>query len=347
MATTLETFLGAYASQGGDIRHAVAGTIEQLAATAIKVRDLISEGPLPEDLGARRGSNGEGDDQKGLDVLADEMFLEACRAAGAAVYASEERPEPVMLREDGLLAVAIDPVDGSSNIESNISIGTIFSFLPTAGLQGAEPAAYFLQPGHRQVASGFFIYGPQLALVVTMGSGAHLFVYSPAQRAFIQSPRAPRVPERTQEFAINMSNERHWDEGIRVYIEDCLRGAEGPREKDFNMRWVASMVAECYRILNRGGVYLYPGDARKGYRNGRLRLVYEANPISFLIEQAGGAATDTLHRILDIQPESLHQRVPFVFGSAHEVERVGRYVSQPAWIAERSPLFGRRGLLRA
>lgn len=347
MTTTLQSFLDDYASQGSEVQLAVAGTIRQLAATAIKVREMISAGPLADELGAKRGSNGEGDDQKGLDVQADEMFLAACRQSHVAAYASEERTEALLLDENAPVAVAIDPVDGSSNIDTNISIGTVFSLLPTAGVPGSDPAAFFLQPGHRQVAAGFFIYGPQLALVLTLGSGTQLFVYSKQNGAFIQSLRTPQVPERTQEFAINMSNYRHWDEGIRLYVDDCLKGTEGPREKDFNMRWNASMVAECYRILNRGGVYLYPGDARKGYRNGRLRLVYEANPVAFLIEQAGGAASDTLNRILDLEPESLHQRVPLVFGSAREVERISRYVSKPAWIAERSPLFGRRGLLRA
>ena len=347
MTTTLQSFLADYASRGNDVQLAVAGTIRQLAATAVKVKELIGAGPLPDELGARRGSNGEGDDQKGLDVKADEMFLAACREARVAAYASEERPEALLLDEHAPIAVAIDPVDGSSNIDTNISIGTIFSLLPTAGVPGSNPAAPFLQAGHRQLAAGFFIYGPQLALALTLGSGTHLFAYSPAHGAFVLTPRAPQVPERTQEFAINMSNYRHWDEGIRLYVDDCLKGREGPREKDFNMRWIASMVAECYRILTRGGVYLYPGDKRRGYRDGRLRLVYEANPVALLIEQAGGAASDTLNRIVDLEPESLHQRVPLVFGASREVNRVTRYLSQPSSIAERAPLFNRRGLLRA
>jgi len=347
MATNLEALLGAYATEGSDIQRAIAGTVHQLAATAIKVQELIHEGPLPDEFGAKRGSNGEGDDQKGLDVHADALFLAACRQAHVAAFASEERQEALLLDENAPLAVALDPVDGSSNIDTNISIGTIFSFLPATGVSGANPAAPFLQPGHRQVAAGFFIYGPQLTLALTLGRGTHIFVYSPARRTFLLSPPIPEIPARTQEFAINMSNYRHWDEGVRLYVNDCLQGADGPREKNFNMRWIASMVAECYRILVRGGVYLYPGDARKGYRDGRLRLVYEANPIAFLIEQAGGAASDTLNRILDIEPQSLHQRVPLVFGASREVNRVARYLSHPSLIAERAPLFGHRGLLRA
>ena len=165
--------------------------------------------------------------------------------------------------------------------------------------------------------------------------------------AFIQAYESRMIPPRTQEFAVNASNYRHWDEAVRLYVDDCLKGSEGPREKDFNMRWIACLVADCYRILTRGGVYLYPGDRRRGYHQGRLRLVYEANPIAFLIEQAGGAATDTVNRILDIEPGHLHQRIPLVFGSAREVERIARYHIEPSAIGERAPLFGNRGLFRA
>jgi fructose-1,6-bisphosphatase I len=163
----------------------------------------------------------------------------------------------------------------------------------------------------------------------------------------VQAKESLSIPPRTQEFAINAANYRHWDEAVRLYVDDCLKGSEGPREKDFNTRWIASLVAQCYRILTRGGVFLYPGDQRRGYHQGRLRLVYEANPIAFVVEQAAGAATDTVNRILDIEPESLHQRTPFVFGSAKEVERIGRYHTAPSLIGERAPLFGNRGLFRA
>jgi len=347
VAATLEAFLKSYSFQQDGLRPAVAAVIGQLAGAALKVRHAINDGPLARELRSKTASNGEGDDQKGLDVHADAIFLAACREAPVAAYASEEQPDATLLDRNAPIAVAIDPVDGSSNIDTNISIGTIFSLLPATGEPGTDPAALFLQPGKRQLAAGFFIYGPQLALALTLGSGTHIFVHSSRLGTFVQMSESPVIPHRTQEFAINMSNCRHWDEGVRLYVDDCLKGTEGPRGKDFNMRWNASMVAECYRILMRGGVYLYPGDDRKGYRNGRLRLIYEANPVAFLIEQAGGAATETVNRILDLEPESLHQRVPLVFGSAREVARIARYQTAPSTIAERSPLFGRRGLLRA
>ena len=222
------------------------------------------------------------------------------RHAPVALYASEELEQPVLLDKDAPLAIAIDPLDGSSNIDTNVSIGTIFSLLPATGAPDADPAASFLQAGANQLAAGFFIYGPQLALVLSLGSGTHVFVLSTRLGTFVQAYESRIIPPRTQEFAINAANYRHWDEAVRLYVDDCLKGCEGPREKDFNMRWIASLVADCYRILMRGGVFLYPGDQRKGYHQGRLRLVYEANPIAFLIEQAGGAATDTVSRILEI-----------------------------------------------
>jgi fructose-1,6-bisphosphatase I len=204
-----------------------------------------------------------------------------------------------------------------------------------------------LQAGVSILGAGFFIYGPQLALVLSLGSGTHVFVHSTRLGTFVQAYESRIIPQKTQEFAINAANYRHWDEAVRLYVDDCLEGAEGPREKDFNMRWIASLVAECYRILMRGGVFLYPGDQRRGYSQGRLRLVYEANPIAYLIEQAAGAATDAITRILEIEPESLHQRVPVVFGSAREVARIARYHTEPSAIGERAPLFSRRGLFRA
>jgi fructose-1,6-bisphosphatase I len=228
-----------------------------------------------------------------------------------------------------------------------VSVGTIFSLLPATGAPDTDPAASFLQAGVSMLGAGFFIYGPQLALVLSLGSGTHVFVHSTRLGTFVQAYESRIIPQKTQEFAINAANYRHWDEAVRLYVDDCLEGAEGPREKDFNMRWIASLVAECYRILMRGGVFLYPGDQRRGYSQGRLRLVYEANPIAYLIEQAAGAATDAITRILEIEPESLHQRVPVVFGSAREVARIARYHTEPSAIGERAPLFSRRGLFRA
>lgn len=345
-APTLDAFLNSHVSRRDGRHSAVAATVRQLAEAAVKVRHAISHGPLGTAFAGARGSNAAGDVQKDLDVFADDTFLDAMRHAPVALYASEELERPVVLDESAPLAIALDPLDGSSSIDANLSIGTIFSLLPATGGPDADPAAAFLQPGVNQLGAGFFIYGPQLALVLSLGSGTHIFVFSNRLGAFVQAYESCMLPPRTQEFAVNASNYRHWDEAVRLYVDDCLKGAEGPREKDFNMRWLACLVADCYRIVTRGGVYLYPGDQRRGYHQGRLRLVYEANPIAFLIEQAGGAATDTVNRILEIEPEHLHQRIPLVFGSMREVERIARYHTAPSAIGERAPLFGNRGLFR-
>jgi fructose-1,6-bisphosphatase I len=346
-APTLDAFLNSYAGHDSGLRPVIADTVRQLAAAAVKLRGTINLGTLGKAFaGSNGGANADGDIQRDLDVFADDIFIEAMRRAPVAAYASEELERPVLLDPNGSLAVAIDPLDGSSNIDTNASIGTIFSILPATGAPDGNPAAAFFQPGANQLGAGFFIYGPQLALVLSLGSGTHVFILSSRLGTFVQAYTSRVIPPRTQEFAINAANYRHWDESVQLYVDDCVEGSEGPRGKDFNMRWIASLVAECYRILLRGGVFLYPGDRRKGYGCGRLRLVYEANPIAYLVEQAGGAATDTVNRILDIQPEKLHQRVPLVFGSTKEVARIARYHLDPSHIGERSPLFGNRGLFR-
>lgn len=346
--STLEAFVKANQEVDKEHGSAITQIVLGLAECAAKVRGYINQGALGSAFAGTKGStNSDGDAQKELDVFADDNFLEAMRKAPIALYGSEEINNPVLLDKDAKYGIAIDPLDGSSNIDTNVSIGTIFSIMPVAGDPSKEAIATFLQPGNKQIAAGFFIYGPQLALVLTVGNGTHIFVFSSRLGAFVQAYESIQIPTRTSEFAINASNYRKWEEPVRLYIDDCLAGAEGPRERKFNMRWVASMVADTYRILIRGGIFLYPGDQRKGYAHGRLRLVYEANPISMLVEQAGGKATDCSQRILDITPTDLHQRIPLVFGSANEVERVARYHTDPSMIGERSPLFGNRGLFRA
>lgn len=347
-APTLDAFLNSYLGDPPDERRStVVATIRQLTQAAIRVRNAINQGALGAAFAGTRGANPNGDVQTDLDVFADDIFLDAMRHAPVALYASEELEQPVLLDRQAPLAIAIDPLDGSSNIDTNVSVGTIFSLLPATGAPDANPAASFLLAGVSMLGAGFFIYGPQLALVLSLGSGTHVFVHSTRLGTFVQAYESRIIPERTQEFAINAANYRHWDEAVRLYVDDCLEGTEGPREKEFNMRWIASLVADCYRILMRGGVFLYPGDQRRGYRQGRLRLVYEANPIAYLVEQAAGAATDTITRILEIEPESLHQRIPVVFGSTREVARIARYHVEPSAIGERAPLFSRRGLFRA
>lgn len=347
-SSTLDVHLNSQAGSGAPLGEAVALTIRHLASAAVTLHGAINRGSLGEAFADSCGDVGQsGDVPKKLDILADTLFIDAMRQAPVCLYVSEELDEAAILDPAAPLAIALDPLDGSSNIETNISIGTIFSILPATGDPVGERTASFFQGGRAQLAAGFFIYGPQLALVLSVGSGTHIFVFSPQDGAFVRAYADLVIPQRTQEFAINMANYRHWDEAVRLYVDDCLKGTEGPREKEFNMRWVAAVAVDAYRILIRGGVYLYPGDRRRGYGEGRLRLVYEANPIAFLIEQAGGAATDTINRILDLTPQSLHQRVPLVFGSAREVARVGRYHAEPSNIAERAPLFSNRGLFRA
>ncbi|WP_026380472.1 class 1 fructose-bisphosphatase [Afifella pfennigii] len=345
--STLEAFLSAYS--GKDPRKiAVVETIRAIARASRQIRDVVSQGALAGDLGGARGSvNADGDRQRFLDVRADEIVLAELRQAPVAAYASEEIGAPILINPEAPLAVAVDPLDGSSNIDTNVSIGTIFSILPHIAEPDEGVGESFSQPGREQLAAGFVVYGPQLALVLTVGEGTHVFVYSHRIGGYQQIVDTVQIPPNTNEFAINMSNYRHWHEGVRLYIDDCLDGQAGPRGRDFNMRWIASLVADGYRIFARGGVFLYPRDDRRGYGEGRLRLVYEANPIAMLVEQAGGAATDSVNRILDREPQSLHQRTPLVFGSKREVERIARYHEAPAMIGERSPLFTHRGLFRA
>jgi fructose-1,6-bisphosphatase I len=343
-ARTLETWLQRWPGSEASPRDEIVGAVHQLAKAAIEFCQSTRHGVLAQVVAGPRGShNAGGDAQLDLDVFADDLFLSAATRAGVDFYASEERDYPVALGNNSGVAIAIDPLDGSSGVEANISIGTIFSLLSAGG----DAAQTFLQPGRCQLGAGFFIYGPQLALVLTLGSGTQIFVFSPHLGTFVMAYERNAIPAQTREFAINASNYRHWHPPVQLYVDDCLQGTDGPCAKDYNMRWIASLVAEAYRILIRGGVFLYPGDARHGYRDGRLRLVYEANPMAMLVEQAGGRATDGMRRILDLTPSALHQRTPLVFGSAREVESIQRYHADPSAIGTRDPLFAHRGLLRA
>ena len=291
-----------------------------LCAVGRDVANVIAKGPLGQSLAAAVGENAGGDGQKALDVIADEMFASALGAAGVRWYASEEQDDALELNPQGGYALAIDPLDGSSNIDCNVSIGTIFSVLPAE----VTSEASFLRPMNEQIAGGYIIFGPQTALVVTWGEGVEMFVMDPASGVFTHVPGEIAIPASTKEYAINASNRRHWPTPVHSYVQSCEAGDTGPRAKNYNMRWVASLVAETHRILSRGGVFLYPGDARKGYEQGRLRMLYECAPIAFLIEQAGGQATNGRTRVLDQSVDRLHMRTPFVFGAAEEVAEVKR-----------------------
>jgi fructose-1,6-bisphosphatase I len=341
----LEDHLATWAKDDAQ-RQAVAKTVAALAEGCKEIADIVAAGPLAGQLGKKQSAGTGGDFQTELDIRANTLLVDALRTAPVAAVASEELDVPVELSPGAPLIVALDPLDGSSNIDTNASIGTIFSLLPTPPKGGGEPAA-FLRPGCEQVAAGYVLYGPQTTLVLTLGAGTDIFTLDRARGAFLRTKPQAQVPPLSNEFAINASNARHWSEPVRQWFDDCIAGAEGPRGRNFNMRWIASMVAEAHRILTRGGVYIYPGDAREGYHSGRLRLVYEGNPIAFLMEQAGGAASTGSERILDREPRILHERVPLIFGSREEVERLERHHIAPHLVGEQSPLFGRRGLFRA
>lgn len=364
---SLDQFLEQAAAGDGEKQN-VAELILAIASGAIELAGIISLGQIAGALHASVASNAElggpqtsstdhrGQQREGckdgcrdvpkrLDLLANEIFLRAISSSTAAAILSEECEHPIDISPGAPLAVAIDPLDGSSNIESNISLGTIFSIFPAAQ-SGAKADHHFLRPGREQIAAGFVIYGPHTSLVLTLGDGVQVFTLHRSTGVFYLAIAKLSVPHESHEFAVNSSNYRHWGDSMRAFIDDCLMGAEGPLCRDHNMRWIASLVAEAYRILVRGGVFLYPADRRQGYGTGRLRLIYEANPISFLIEQAGGKATSGVNRILEIQPKELHARTPFVFGSLAVVERIFRYHTDPHFSAERSPLFARRALLR-
>lgn len=315
--------------------------LDKLAGVAAALARRIARGGLEENLGKSAGTNTDGDAQKALDVIADEAFMAALKGGGVRHYASEEQDKVITLNPDGPFAVAIDPLDGSSNIDTNVSIGTIFGIYPAMD----DPNASFLRSGRDLLAAGYAIFGPQCALMLSLGDGVLKYVLDPETQKFLFIGRLANIPADSTEYAINASNYRHWGAPVRAYIDDRVAGNEGPLEQNFNMRWIASLVAETHRILTRGGIFLYPGDARPGYANGRLRYVYECAPIAFLIEQADGRATDAQQPILDAIPTTLHARTPFVFGSKNKVARVATYHDLPQ--EETSALFGNRGLFRS
>jgi fructose-1,6-bisphosphatase I len=301
--------------------------IEVVARACKAISHAVSKGPLG-GIGDKMGlDNVQGEAQKRLDIIANEVLMEANEWGGQlAAMASEEMAEPYQIPNrypKGEFLLLYDPLDGSSNLDVNISVGTIFSVLRCPANCTEANAGAFLQPGSQQVAAGFAVYGAATILVLTVGNGVVGFTLDRELGSFVLTDERILVPDDTQEFAINTSNARNWSAPTKRYIDECLAGKDGPRGKDFNMRWVASMVADVYRILCRGGIFLYPKDAK--HKEGRLRLMYEANPMAFLVEQAGGAATDGTQRILDIQPTALHQRIGVILGSKNEVERVTAY----------------------
>jgi fructose-1,6-bisphosphatase I len=303
--------------------------LEVVARACKRISQAVNKGALGGVLGSAESENVQGEMQKKLDIIANEVLIEANEWGGhLAAMASEEMDSIYLVPNrypQGEYLLLFDPLDGSSNIDVNVSIGTIFSVLKKPdGDRGVEEDD-FLQPGHKQVAAGYCVYGPQTTLVLTVGDGVVMFTLDREQGSFVLTDEDVQIPADTKEFAINMSNMRHWAPPVKRYIDECLQGKEGVRGKDFNMRWVASMVADVHRILTRGGVFMYPWDKREPDKAGKLRLMYEANPMAWLVEQAGGAATNGTQRILDVPVTKLHQRVPVFLGSKNEVDRVTSY----------------------
>jgi fructose-1,6-bisphosphatase I / sedoheptulose-1,7-bisphosphatase len=318
----------------------------------------VAFGALGDVLGNHGGEqasvNVQGETQKKLDVISNEMFMRANEWGGhLAGMASEEMDDPYPIPKRfprGKYLLVFDPLDGSSNIDVNVSVGSIFSVLraPQDVIDSGREitAEDFLQPGVQQMAAGYALYGPTTMLVITVGTGVHGFTLDPNLGEFKLTHHNIQVPPDTQEFAINASNSRFWEAPVKRYVDECLAGKTGPRGKDFNMRWIASMVAEAHRILMRGGVFLYPRDTKDPSKPGRLRLLYEANPIGMIMEQAGGRASTGREPMLGVQPTSLHQRIGLIFGSRNEVERIERYHGEPVAYKDDNPLFAERSLFR-
>lgn len=317
------------AQRAGKINPELRLLIEVVARACKAIAHAVSKGALGGVLGEAGTGNVQGEAQKKLDVLSNEILIEANEWGGhLAALASEEEEHPVQIPNRyprGNYLLMFDPLDGSSNIDVNVSVGTIFSVLPCPDGVSEPKEADFLQPGSRQVAAGYTVYGPSTMLVLTIGHGTQVFTLDRELGQFLLTQADVEMPADTREFSVNQSNVRHWAPSMRRYLDDLLAGKQGPLGKDYNMRWVGSMVADVHRIVSRGGIFMYPWDARDPAKPGKLRLMYEANPMALIVEQAGGAATDGRQRILDIQPDALHQRVAVFLGSRNEVETATRY----------------------
>jgi fructose-1,6-bisphosphatase len=320
----------------------------KLIAVAVSRGLLNSAGPA-----AAVGVNIQGEEQKALDVISNDIILKTCEWGGQlSAMASEEMERPYPIPPEyprGRYLLVYDPLDGSSNIDIDMTVGTIFSILVAPDADRPMTTQDFLQPGTRQVAAGYALYGPAAMLVLTLGAGVHGFTLDRETGSYLLTHPDLTIPATTREFAINASNERFWEPPVRRYVEECIMGKAGPRGDDFNMRWIASMVAEVHRILLRGGLFMYPRDSKDAAKPGRLRLLYEANPMAMIVEQAGGAASTGRERLLDVVPHDLHQRIPVILGSRQEVERIHEYhlaYDRGESMESETPLFTPRSLFR-
>ena len=323
----LKQYLIEFNPQGKPLPEGLQDLLLALSQACMGLSQSVAQGPLIGLLGSAGTGNVQGEVQQKLDVIANDALIGRLSACSAlAGIASEEMELPITVGSGrGDYLILFDPLDGSSNIDVNVSIGTIFSILKKPNPSRPLEPNDFLQAGSQQVAAGYVVYGPQTTLVMSLGVGVDLFTLDPLRGDFILIKQGISIPQATKEFAINMSNLRHWAKPVQRYIEECLAGTTGVRKKDFNMRWIASMVADVHRVLMRGGVFMYPWDQRDPKKPGKLRLMYEANPMSFLVEQAGGQAIDGTQRILEIEPAALHQRVSVMLGAGEEIERLRAY----------------------
>jgi fructose-1,6-bisphosphatase I len=349
--TTLSKFIIEDQRRSGALQPDLTSLLNDIQTACKLIAVAASRGALEATGTVRTSVNVQGEQQKALDVIANDIMLATCEWGGQLRgMASEELSEPYQIPSiypRGRYLLVFDPLDGSSNIDVNVAVGTIFSVLRCPDDVEQPSVEHFLQSGVAQVAAGYAIYGPAAMMVLTLGAGVHGFTLDPEIGAFTLTHPDMRILSGTREFAINASNRRFWEPPVRRYVEECVEGSAGPRGVDFNMRWIASMVAEVHRILIRGGLFMYPRDSKDPARPGRLRLLYEANPMSMLIEQAGGAASTGRERILDIVPDGIHQRVPVILGSCEEVERLVRYHTEHDRGDEpvfRTPLFNERTL---
>ncbi len=318
---TLSQFLE---QQTGNLTPELAKVIDTIATTCKTIDQALQKGALAGVLGSAQHENVQGEEQKKLDVISNDYLIDALKVhPHVGGLASEELDEFTPAQENGEYLVLFDPLDGSSNIDINMCVGTIFSILPAKN--AVTQSADFMQAGVHQVAAGYVLYGPSTMMALTVGAGVVFFTFDPESQQFLLTTDSIQVAADTKEYAINASNQRHWEQPVKRYIDELLAGKTGPREKDFNMRWVACMVGDIHRILCRSGIFMYPYDLKDPKKAGRLRLMYEANPMSMLMEQAGGASTTGRVRILEIEPTELHQRVPVIIGSKNEVDLVTQY----------------------
>ncbi|MFT4021315.1 MAG: class 1 fructose-bisphosphatase [Acinetobacter sp.] len=319
--TTLSDYLQ---QQKGNLTPTLASVIDTIATSCKTIDQLLQQGDIAGILGSAENENVQGETQKKLDVISNQQLIDALQIhPHVGGLASEELDEFTAGQENGEYLVLFDPLDGSSNIDINMCVGTIFSILPAKN--AVTQASDFLQAGTEQVAAGYVLYGPSTMFALTVGAGVVIFTYDTESKQFILTQQDVKIDTETQEYAINASNQRHWESPVKRYIAELLEGNTGIRAKDFNMRWVACMVGDIHRILCRGGIFMYPYDTKNPEKAGRLRLMYEANPMAMIIEQAGGAATTGRVRILDIQPSELHQRIPVILGAKAEVDLVTSY----------------------